>query len=498
MRGYDATSGRTIGVGAIFDSNGKYINGTADYFRLHREYDRTGIRDFNNLNADCNYLVRVGTLVIDTVTQGVFVSDAEIKSKLPTPEVWLEELEKLDPAESVANFKTFADPLLSTSMKFIFGSCRYPGLIDSSSKSDQIFGSILGRFKFEPPPAMLMMIGDQIYADKFNRALPVGRADSPSEFHDRYLTAFTSPNMRALLRQAPTYMILDDHEIEDNWNKEQIKNGKRELFQYAITAYMSYQWVHSPRNYDVNNELSTDSSGRKFFYSFECNGYPFFVMDSRTQRIKTSNLEDNHLLGYPTKPTAPEYKGQVDIVSEWLIEQQKLLGNKPKFLVSPSVFVPNNVETAGDSSQALFNKLKDDSWAAFPATRRQLLQTIVNHKIQNVVFLCGDVHCSHIAELSFKHIAYGKLPIKSYSITSSAFYWPWPFADGDPLSFVHDSEKENDDFRVNEEILMSYKANHFSQDDNFTEVSINPASIVIKNFNRDGLLIGDSVELSIN
>ena len=53
-----------------------------------------------------------------------------------------------------------------------------------------------------------------------------------------------------------------------------------------------------------------------------------------------------------------------------------------------------------------------------------------------MVFLSGDIHCSNVAELSFARK--GKdLGIKAFSITSSAFYWPFFFADGEPSSFVH-------------------------------------------------------------
>ena len=42
-----------------------------------------------------------------------------------------------------------------------------------------------------------------------------------------------------------------------------------------------------------------------------------------------------------------------------------------------------------------------DSWPAFPVTRLALLQHIVRNRIQNVVFLAGDIHCSNVAEIEF-------------------------------------------------------------------------------------------------
>ncbi len=502
MRGSDEAPGRTVGVAALYDADGNYLAKSARYLRLSREYDRTGVVDFTELNPETTYIVRLGSLTLDSTDAMATIEDDELFSKLPKPEVLRDDLEKLPPEESVAKFTTYPTSA-DKGVSFIFGSCRYPGLLWTAKKTDHIFGAILKKFRSSNAPQFLMMVGDQIYADKLNKSIPIDRADTPSEFHERYATAFTSPNMRALLRTVPTYMILDDHEIEDNWVKGRMDRDadKRFLFQTAISAYMSYQWIHCPRNYGSKGEV-LDVDGAKLFYSFECGGYPFFVMDSRTQRIRDDHdykLDDNHLLGYPSKPSAPGYQGQINILCDWLVSQQKQFGDRPKFIVSPSVFVPNGVETAGsdEDERARRKKCEDDSWAAFPVTRRQLLQTIVNESIQNVVFLCGDVHCSCIAEISFTHKTIGPLPLRAFCITSSALYWPWAFADGDPLSFVHDSIPENDDFDVNDNVVMNYKAYGFEQDDNFTRIDVSHDEIIVQNYDRDGEALGDKTKVGL-
>jgi alkaline phosphatase D len=311
------------------------------------------------------------------------------------------------------------------------------------------------------------MAGDQIYADALNRAVPVKRADTEEEFRERYISAFGAPNMRELLRSVPTYMILDDHEIEDNWVQGRIRQeAKRWLYNLAISAYLSYQWSHGPRNY-----------GKNLFYSFECDGYPFFVLDGRTQRIRDDDdqiTSDNHLLGYPREPHHdPEYRGQIDVFCDWLIDQQNRYGDAPKLVVSPTVFVPNEKPLAGLPDDA---KWTSDSWSAFPTTRRRVLRTILENAVQNVVFLCGDVHCSNVAEIDFSEKASGTgSPIRAFSVTSSAFYWPFAWSDGNPLDFVHDSRAENDgfDFQADgRDYVMHYKASHFEQEDNFTKVEV--------------------------
>lgn len=73
------------GIAALYEKN-KYINGSARYFRLHREYDRTGIADFENLKADTKYTVRTGSLTIDSTDMDVHVSDINIFDRLPKPD----------------------------------------------------------------------------------------------------------------------------------------------------------------------------------------------------------------------------------------------------------------------------------------------------------------------------------------------------------------------------------------------------------------------------
>jgi alkaline phosphatase D len=161
--------------------------------------------------------VRAASLALDSTDPTLQVADEEIEEHLPKPEVWVDDLMGMS-EDCGAVIHTF--PKTAKTLSFIFGSCRYPGLLWKNKEADAIFGPILQRFtqpEKNKEPRFLLMAGDQIYADMFNKFIPIGRADTEEEFRDRYVTAFTSRNMRQLLRSVPNYMILDDHEIEDNW-----------------------------------------------------------------------------------------------------------------------------------------------------------------------------------------------------------------------------------------------------------------------------------------
>ena len=500
---------RTIGIISVLKDSGDPDPKRTYYFRLHREFDRTGtfnlgvtksfgLEKDQPLDPDKRYRVRMATLSFDdSFENDEMVEDSTLLDRLPPPNNWAKEFKKafktMTAAEirrCEASFQTFPDGKLD-SLSFLIGSCRYPGFLFKRKRADRIFRPMLDYVQNNPDeknPRFVLMVGDQIYADMFNRMIPIGLADTFEEFQSRYHDAFGSRHMRDLLRSVPHYMILDDHEIEDNWTQDRIEDRRsRMVFNLAIDAYRSYQWSHGPRNF-----------GQRLFYSFDCGDFPFFVLDERTQRYKEDvedELHDNHLLGHPTLH-GPAEPSQLDLLIRWLSKQHDAQGNVPKFIVSPSVFVPNSIRTAQGSRQDEQSKKRSDrrknasdSWPAFPNTRRRILDHIVANNIQNVVFLSGDIHCSCVATMHFKGSDQAKR-LKAFAITSSALYWPFPFADGEPSGYVHDSTvpDQKDTFQLSNNITMDYTALNFTQEDNFCQIDVDRTSrsLVVRAIGQDG------------
>ncbi len=503
---------RTIGVAAVTKVDGTAVpKAEMDvfYFRLRREYDRTGTYFFGRegclagnpsvpLQPRTDYTVRAGTLTMDDpYGDDQNIGSSVLADRLPDPKVWVDDLLNLREKFSEARFRTFAaeEEGIQDDLSFLLGSCRYPGILWKVKEADRIFGPMgeeaIHGFpredgdKLRRPVDLALMVGDQIYADLLNRKVPVGLADSFEEFQERYHSAFGSRKMRRLLRNLPTYMILDDHEIEDNWHQDRMARAEsRSVFNLAIGAYRSYQWVHSPRNF-----------GPRLYYTFKTGGYPFFVLDTRTQRymedVKNS-LDDNHLLGRPS--LGDEEPSQIERLLKWLQDCQDQHGNVPKFIVTSSVFAPSPMNArTGRKASSEEQKIKwaesSDSWPAFPDTRRQILDVITSKPVQNVVFLSGDIHCANVATLTFDGTETAKR-VKAFCITSSAFYWPFWFADGEPSNFVHDSKAngQEDTFKIAGRRTMDYTAENFTQEDNFCRVDIDKPShtITVQPFDKYG------------
>jgi len=314
------------------------------------------------------------------------------------------------------NVRTLPNPIFSGTGTIALFSCHYPVPYKKSDKMFKYLKDVLDRSDYNNTP-ILCHVGDQIYADQLNRFIPIRRADSAREFQELYEKKFSGKYFSSLVREYPSIMILDDHEIEDNWCMDRLKSrevyqNSRDLFTCAISAYKIYQASHGPNCPDINNS--------KLFYNFNIGVYPFFVLDARTDRY----VETGDLLG----KNAPD--SQLNQLCEWLKLQHN---DVPKFIISSCTFVPFTYSDIEDMDNGV-----GDNWAKFPKTRASLNKFIVDNNIQKVVFLSGDVHNSMALTINLESNGRN---LQMYQIVSSALFWDFPFADGDITNYIVDTKK---------------------------------------------------------
>ena len=255
---------------------------------------------------------------------------------------------------------------------YVVGSCRYlritAGIASAPHLGDRIFASISKLVEHANPPiSAMLMTGDQIYVDDLNIVAPDREL---KEILHKYRVAFTQPNIAKLMSGLPTYMILDDHEIEDNWPAKRNKSDDL-LYTNAIKAYELYQASHSPAQ-QLSGSGQTKKKLDKYWYQFTEGDIEWFITDSRTRR----NLSeaDRRILDVE----------QEQALCNWLIHSPA----RVKFVVTSVMFYPDR------------KRLGDDAWQAFPEQRLRLLETIRTHRIKNVFFVSGDVHGSLTSRLT--------------------------------------------------------------------------------------------------
>lgn len=245
------------------------------------------------------------------------------------------------------NFRTFTDRPFS----FVFGSCNLHsmGLI---ARPDRAWTRI-SQIAKAANASFMLHCGDQIYAD-----IPFSPKPSLSHYRNKYLDAWMDcvPTQR-VLTELPHYMILDDHEIDNDFDLDGQKSmrNRESLLNVASQTYWEFQHSHNP-----------PTPKGVFYYSFSCGGSEFFVLDTRTHRSRSARL----LLDAK----------QEQALKDWLVEHK----DRMKFLVSSVPFV------------SVARRGRDDKWNGqhYLEQRNRILQHIRQHAIRHLVFLTGDMHNS--------------------------------------------------------------------------------------------------------
>lgn len=416
--------------------------GKPTFVKLPPYFDMTGVCAFTNLQSDTCYEYQAGWFFAETELTNL--DDAQ-------------ELDWTEVKNPILSFRTGStNPLQSRS--YAIGSCRYFlrlfGGEFFDERGDKAFRSILEQIdKTKRQIDAVIMAGDQIYADDLNFLSP---DDAIDEYLARYRTVFGQPNVRELMSRVPTYMILDDHEIEDNWPSKATEKDWLTLYPSAIHAYQIYQCSHSPLFTLDQTDRLTGTLDR-FWYSFQDGCCDCFVMDSRTERRWSEKPKQRRMIT----------RRQMEALLNWLNDGS----GRVKLVVTSVPFFPD------------LKSESDDTWGGFLEERTEVLDFILKKKVPKVVFLSGDVHCSFSVELKCSSDS----AFKVISVISSSFFWPYPhMEDSDFVLKGKLKTTSKNSYRVeNASIVFST--------DNFARLDINPKSIDISFFERKGDQLGPTI-----
>ena len=291
---------------------------------------------------------------------------------------------------------------------FLFGSCAY--INDSTydrpgapyGQSLQIYESM-----YRQPSDFTLWVGDNVY---------LRPADWSSQYGISYRYHYNrkTPALQPLLASRPNYATWDDHDYGPNDSDKyyELKDETRKTF--------SNYWGN--KSYGEN--------GKGIYSKFTWSDAEFFLVDNRYFRT--------------SKYIADSINGALNLDKDYLGEEQMkwLLGSllnsdaKFKFIVTGSQFV---------------SPVNDfENWRQFKEEWHQLINFIVEHKINGVIFLSGDRHFTEVNKLPVE----GFYPI--YDITSSPL-------SSRPYSGVKTSEEAINPLRVENTLVA---------EQNFIKVSI--------------------------
>jgi len=284
---------------------------------------------------------------------------------------------------------------------FALASCQYPaGLIDERVAyrgyeriTARLDAGATASAGTSIVPRFLVFAGDQVYVD------PTAGLYDPSSTEDRYRRPYEDwlahASVRNTLRRIPSFMLLDDHEIEDNWEPPDAPEAE------ALKAYKKYQRGLHPA-----------------LDQFKFDGFGFFLLNTRTDRSARK---------VGGTPGALFQTGQMNALKTFL--QSGPSG--PKFVVSSSMLLPRHrraIQNDARLDPANVSALTSDGWDGYPATLREVLGFIAANGISQVVFLSGDEHRGCIASIELRDSGGTTVLARVHSIHTAAMYAPFPFA----------------------------------------------------------------------
>lgn len=306
----------------------------------------------------------------------------------------------------------------SSHLAFALGSCRHPGTPFERDASDAVYCAMLKNAKMEGTQALdfALFVGDQIYADA--TADIFDTTEVAERYWKRYRDAFRSPNMKALLQYLPAYFAVDDHEFEDDWlgaeaNSFERDPKRQERLERAREAAHSYQGM---AGFAAKRKANDVSKLPRFWHEIEGGPYPFFVLDTRTQRrFRQAGMDPANCRIMDTV--------QWNELYSWL--NSKTSAIDPKFVACGSPLAPPELDVLRHYEAWRTS----DTWLGFPGSLAELVKLVVDKGIQNLVLLSGDLHLSAYASMWF---CGGNKKVRVHQVVASGLYSPLPFANTKP------------------------------------------------------------------
>lgn len=354
-------------------------------FRFNRNFYWTGVIELTDLSADTQYNYQIAFEKSDP-------------QAMPPTTQW-----KPIP---IYTFKTAAAS--AASVQFCFGSCLRQD--EDDDRVGKVLQTVIQRHADQPLDAMLWL-GDQIYNDKL--LFLTANNSSRTDFFNLYQTFFDNPYVKPVLANLPNYMVMDDHEIENDFTDgttDYANSGffnhktKKERLINGILAMYCYQQSHGPI---YSSMPDPTQPGVAFIKGQEDNQVPvrhyatvelgdvgIFLMDCRKERHKAKGLlvseqQEASLLAFLANPQF-----------------------RVRFVVSSVTFLADD-----DSKQK-----RADNWKRAPEQRQRILNHIIQQQMNNVFFLSGDIHSHFAARLDID-----KTPSSIYQLVSGSLFWPTSF-----------------------------------------------------------------------
>lgn len=244
----------------------------------------------------------------------------------------------------------------------------------------------------------VVFVGDYIY-DSSKRRLRFRshEAEQPrtlDEFRARYVTYKRDPDLQASHAAHPWILTWDDHEVRNDYAGEigdDEELSPAEFLQVRTAAYQAY-FEHQPLALDQ----APGPNGLRMHDRFRWGQLAdLWLLDGRqyrsTQACNGGDVAGGHLR-WRCRELADDERTMLGAEQErWLQQGLQTSTGRWKLIAQGTQVSPWGVP--GPTGERL---VYTDGWDGYPQARARLLAHIARQKLDNVVFLGGDVH-RHVA-----------------------------------------------------------------------------------------------------
>jgi hypothetical protein len=345
----------------------------------------------------------------------------------------------------------------------VFGSCRvaapheppYTLKKDEDPRGREIdaLHTLALRMRDEPRedwPDVLLMLGDQVYADEVSPAAlafietkrdtdetPGERVLDFEDYTQLYLESWSDPPIRWLLSTVSTAMIFDDHDVHDDWNiSEAWLNEARshpwwnEHIKGALSSYWVYQHLgnlppEAHKDDELLNRMKEEddaeqlleefafradrtTDGARWSYCRDLGRTRLIVIDSRAGRV----LDEDHrsMLDHDEWDWVHEHAtGGFDHL---------LIGTSLPWLLGPGMHYAEAWSeavaggawgpVAANAAEKMRQTADMEHWPAFQESFARLVELFRaigtgerGDPPASIVALSGDVHHAYLAEVGY-------------------------------------------------------------------------------------------------
>ncbi|MFF8829253.1 alkaline phosphatase D family protein [Streptomyces sp. NPDC015131] len=349
---------------------------------------------------------------------------------------------------------TITAPRPDTSeVRVSFGSCRWaaPPAGGEDPVGPDALDTLATRLASDPDavrPDVLLLLGDQVYADETSKATrewlarrrdlsepPGAQVADYEEYTHLYDESWLDPGVRWLLSTVPSCMIFDDHDVIDDWNtsaswvadmrrtgwwRERILSGLMSYWVYQHLGNLSLDELETDRLYAAvreagdgtellrrfAEEADEDPANVRWSYRRDFGRTRLVMLDTRAGRV----LDERHRAMHDEDE------------DRWLVAQMPkdgddcdhlLIGASLPWLLAPMMHDAETWNAAlcrgarGPRWARLAEKVRRaadlEHWAAFPDSFDRLTRLLARTgrgpgAPATVCVLSGDVHHAYVAE----------------------------------------------------------------------------------------------------